>query len=166
MNKKMIYIIVAVIVVVLVVGVAGIMLLNNNGNNGNTNPTPTPTPSTVVGASTVQFNVNDTGVVYTFSAKNFNTSTVVVRVDMDLGTAGNYSYILDANQAKSWISTNGGAFTASDFTADWTTYGTMYNGFVDKIVAKGSTADFTDGTATFYCIAANPTLADSLFATS
>jgi hypothetical protein len=86
-----------------------------------------------------------------------------VRVDMDLGTSGNYSYILDAAQEKSWASVNGAAFAASTFTSDWTTYGELYNGYVDKIVATGSTSDFTSGTASIYCIAANPTLADSLF---
>jgi len=162
MNKNTIYVVVAVIVVILIVGVAAYMFLGNN-QGGTTTPTPTPAPTTIVGASTVQFNVNDSGVVYTFSAKNFNTSSVVLRVDMDLGASGNYSYILDAGQEKSWVSTNGGSFAASTFSSDWTTYGTLFNGYADKIVAHGSTSDFTEGTATIYCIAANPTLADSLF---
>ncbi len=170
LNKKTIYIVVAVLVVVIIVGVAGVLLLNNGGNT-NTNPTPTPTPTpatTIVGATTVQFSVNDTaaGVSYTFAAKNFNSSTEVVRVDMVLSADSKYSYILDASQEKSWTSTNGGAWSVSDFATDWTTYGTLFNGYVDKITAQTSLADFTDGTNSFYCIAANPTLADSLFATS
>ncbi len=170
MNKKTIYIVVAVLVVVIIVGVAGVMLLNNKGGttNPSATPTPTATPTTIVGASTVQFNVNDTaaGVTYTFAAKNFNTSTEVLRVDMKLSADSTYSYILDTAQQKSWSSTNGGAWAAGTFNTDWTTYGTLFNGYVDKIAAQSSLADFSYGTTTINCIAANPTLADSLFATS
>ena len=179
MNKKMIYIVVAVIVVVLIVGVAGVMLLSNNGNNGNTNPTPTPPPATPVSqASTLQFSVNETVtatndvVAYQYSCKNFNTSTEVVRVDMNLGAAGNFSYIVDSSAQKSWVSMdNGATWTASVFADDNTNYDAPFHAFVNKIVANGDSAvDYTYTTGTtsvsIFCIAVNPTIADSVFATS
>ncbi len=86
MNKNTMYLVVAVLIVIIVVGVAGYMLLNNGGTD-DTNATPTPGPSaTVVGASTVQFSVNETTtatgdlVGYSFACKNYNTATEVVRV--------------------------------------------------------------------------------------
>ncbi len=94
MKKSIIYAVVAVIVVVLIVGVAAVLLLNNNpGNGGGTTPTPTPTPATIVGASTVQFSVNETAngatVIYNFACKNYNSTTEEIRVDIPSDT-GNY----------------------------------------------------------------------------
>jgi hypothetical protein len=175
MNKKTLYIVVAVIVVVLVIGVAGVILLGNNG--GTTNSTPTPTPSaTVVGATSVQFSVNETTtatgdiVGYTFRCKDYNTSTEVVRVDLCISGA-NYSYILDAGQQKSYASLDGGAtWTASTFSSDWTSYGTVFNTFVDKLAAAGNINDQTYTTSTtsvsIYCTVVNGTIDNSVFATS
>jgi hypothetical protein len=175
MNKKTIYIVVAIIVVVLVVGVAGVILLGNNGST--TNPTPTPAPSaTVVGATSVQFSVNETTtatgdvVGYTFRCKDYNTSTEVVRVDLCISGA-NYSYILDAGQQKSYASLYGGAtWTASTFASDWTSYGTVFNAFVDKLAATGNINDLTYSTDTtsisIYCAVVNGTIDSSVFATS
>ena len=73
----------------------------NNGGNGGTTPTPTPSPTpapTVVDATTLQFSVTETtnGVAlnYNFAAKNVNTTTEVIRMDI-IDAAGNYSYIID-----------------------------------------------------------------------
>lgn len=174
LNKKTIYIVVVVIVVILIVGVAGVMLLNNNGNGGTTNPTASPTPSpaaTIIGANTLQFKVDDSAanVFYTYKAKNFNTSTEVLRVDMNLGASGNYSYIIDLGQGKSWSSTNAGTtWTAStDFAGDCTNYATPYYSYVAKIAEQTSTADFAySSTVAISCIAVNPSFDASVFATS
>ncbi len=177
MDKKMIYIVVAVLVVVIVVGVAGVMLLNQGGNGGTT-PTPTPAPVAVSEASAIQFSVNETTtatgdlVVYQFACKNLNTATETLRVDMDLGDAGAFSYIVDTDAQKSWVTMdNGATWSESAFADDCTTYGTLLHDFVDKLVADGDDANdltyTTDTTSiTIYCVAVDPTLADSLFATS
>jgi hypothetical protein len=173
MNKKTIYIVVAVLVVVIVVAAAGILLMNNN-NGGTTNPTPTPAPATVVGASSVQFNVNETTgtstVPYEFACKNFNTSTEIIRVDLLMGAAGNYTYVMDAHTQTSKMSTdNGTTWATSTFATDWQTYGTIFTNNVDKLVAAGNTNDltYTSGTTTvnIFCVAVNQA-ADSLFETS
>jgi hypothetical protein len=171
MNKKTIYIVVAVIVVVLIVAVAGVMLLNNGGNDGTPNTTPTPAPATVVGANTLQFSVNDSaaGVIYQYASKNFNSSTEVIRVDMNLGAAGNYSYIIDTGAQNSFVSMdNGATWTAStDFAGDCENYAAPLHTYVDAIAASGNTADLAySSTISIYCIAVNPTIADSFFATS
>lgn len=180
MNKKTIYIVVAVIVVILIVGVAGIMLLNN-GNGGTTNPTatPTPEPSVAVSAATaIQFSVNETTtasgdlVVYQFACKNLNTATETLRVDMDLGAAGKFSYIVDTGAQKSWVTMDDGVtWTESAFADDCTTYGTLMHDYIDKLIAEGDNTDdvsyTTDTTSiAIFCIATNPTLTDSLFTTS
>jgi hypothetical protein len=171
MNKKTIYIVVAIIVVVLVVGVAGVILLGNNGST--TNPTPTPTPpATVVGASALTFNVNQTTggatVTYQYTCKNFNSSTEVIRVDIPGGSSGNYSYIINAGDQTSWSNANGGAWT-KDKTFD-STFAVDFTGYANKLAAAGSINDlsYTSGsdTITIYCVAVNPTIADSLFATT
>ncbi len=172
MNKKTIYIVVAVIVVVLIVGVAGVMLLNNNGNNG-TNPTPTPTPApsaTVVGASTVQFSVNETTngaiVTYNFACKNFNTSTEVIRVDIPSST-GNYSYIINAGEQKSWSNTAGTWVKDSTFDSS---FATAFTNYTHKLATAGNTNDLTyttdTGSITIYCVTVNQSIAASVFATS
>jgi hypothetical protein len=172
MNKKTLYIVVAVIVVVLVIGVAGVILLGNNGSTTNPTPTPTPTPpATIVGANILQFVVNDSSaqLLTTYTAKNFNTSTEILRVDMNIGAAGNYSYIIDLGTQKSYASTDAGAtWTAStDFAGDCTNYATPYYAYVNKIAEQGNTADFAyTSLIQISCISVNPTIADSFFATS
>jgi hypothetical protein len=178
MNKKIIYIIVAVIVVVLIVGVAGVMLLNNGGNGNNTNPTATPTPApsiAVSNATNLQFSVNQTtnGVLvgYQYTCKNINTANEIVRIDMCL-TEGNYSYVVDLGTQKSYVSTDGGAtWTQTTFADDCTNYVTPFHTIVDKIIANGNTTadySYTENGSTYavYCIAVNPTIADSVFATN
>lgn len=179
MNKNTIYIVVAVLIVVIVVGVAGFYLLGNQGGQ-TTTPTPTPTPSVPVSdASSLQFSVNitttETGYVecYQYACKNLNTATEAVRIDMDLGDAGIYNYIVDRGTEQSWMSMDEGAtWMAGDFEDDWAIYGTLFHDYVDKLVNDGgddgSDYSYTSGGTTIdiFCIAINPTLSDSLFATS
>jgi hypothetical protein len=176
MNKKTIYLVVAVIVVVLVVGVAGVMLLNGNGGTTNSTPTPTPAPSvTVSDATGIQFSANQTteGVVvgYTYTCKNLNAADEAVRVDMCLAE-GNYSYIIDLGTQKSYASIDGGAtWTETTFADDCTNYVTPFHAIVDKLVANsnsGADYSYTDNGSTYdvYCIAVNPTIDSSIFATS
>ena len=175
MNKKTIYLVVAVLVVVIVVGVAAYVLMNQGGGS-TTTPTPTPPPATPVSeASSLQFSVNQTTddvlVGYTYSCKNFNASDEKLRVDMCL-TEGNYSYIIDLGTQKSYASMDGGAtWSETNFADDCTNYVTPFHNIVDKLIANGDTADdysYTESGSTYdvYCIAVNPTLADSLFTAS
>ena len=171
MKKNTIYIIVAVIVVILVVGVAGYYFLGNN-NGGTTNPTPTPPPATVVGANTLQFTVNQTTngatVTYQYECKNFNTSTEAIRLDILGGSAGNYSYIIDAGAKTSWSGLNGASWTQD--TSFNSQFAVDFHNYVNKLVAAGNTNDltYTSGSDTIkiYCVSVNPTLAASLFTTS
>jgi hypothetical protein len=163
MNKKTIYIIVAVLVVIIIIaGAAAYILMNNNGGGG-TNATPTPAPTsvpTVVGASTLQINVNETSsagtVTYMFSAKNMNTTTLVVRMDILGGSAGN----------------NGATWTSDDWPTDYAMVITPFNNYVTQLADNWNGSDLTytytasTGTILIYNICPNPTLPTSLFATS
>lgn len=180
MNKNMMYIVVAVVVVILVVGVAGVYLLNG-GFNGTTNPTETPTPAPsvpVAEATSIQFRVTETTtasgdvVIYQFACDDLNTATEKMRVDMDLGADGKFSYIIDTGAQKSWVTMDEGAtWTESAFADDCTAYGTLLHNFIDKLVAEnnaGADLSYTTDAASIAidCIAVNPTLEDSLFTAS
>ena len=168
------YIIVAVLVVVIIIaGAAAYVLSTNSGSSNNTSPTPTPAPASVVNASTLQFVVNETtngaNVTYNFTAKNVNTTTLVLRVDIPGGSSGNYSYILDVSQQKSWLSTdNGVTWTASVYNTDWETFGLKWYNYSNALVMwNGVDQTYTyDASTLIYCIAVNPTLPASEFATS
>jgi hypothetical protein len=183
MNKKTIYIIVAVLVVVIVVAGAGIWLMYGGG--GGTSPTPTPTPvPTVVGATTLQFNVNETtsGQLVTFQyafdnltwdGTNINMTNAVVRLDIPGGSLGNYSYIFNVAELKSWSSTdNGVTWTQDDFASDWAGWSPLFSDYLTHLVNwNGSDLTYsytaTSGsTEVIYDIRPNPTLPASLFATS
>lgn len=178
MNKKTTYIIVAVLVIVIVVAGAAAYLLMNNGGGGGTTPTPTPAP-TVVGASTLQINANVTDstgtLTYMFSAKNMNsdTSHLIVRMDI-INSAGNYTYVVDTGQEKAWLSLdNGATYTQeTDYAGDNTMVVTAFNDYVTNLEGHWNGSDltysYTSGASTIliYDICPNPTLADSLFATS
>jgi hypothetical protein len=171
LKKNMMYIIVAVLVVVIIIAGAAAYVLSTNGNSGtNASPTPTPAPAaTVVGANTLQFSVNETTngatVNYLFACKNFNTSTELIRIDIPSGS-GNYSYIIKAGEQKSY--TNQTGTWTQDSTFDPSSFATAFTNHVDKLAAQGNTNDltYTSGSSTFkiYCVAVNPTLADSFFA--
>ena len=177
MNKKTIYIIVAVLVVIIVIAGAAAYILMNNGGNGGTTPTPTPSPTpalTVVDASTLQFSVAETtnGVTlnYNFAAKNVNTTTEVMRMDI-IDTAGNYSYVIDLGTSKSSLKINDGAWSASDFNTDMS-YIVAFADYQTALVnwdGHAATYSYTAPSGASIVISAlhvNPTLADSLFATS
>jgi hypothetical protein len=172
MNKKTVYIIVAVLVVVIVVAAAGIFLMNNSGNSGETTPTVS-----VKDATSLQYSANVTNtatgtITYNFAGKNLGTSNMTIRVDLLGGELGNYSYILNAGEEKSWSNTNGGAWTAGNFTADWASWGTQWTENANELGNNWSgTGDYSytassGESITITCIAVNPTLADSLFQTS
>jgi hypothetical protein len=168
MNKRTMYIIVAVLVIVIVVaGAAAFVLLN---------PTPTPTAvASVVGATSLQFSVNETTngalVTYNFAGNNVNTSSLMLRVDIPGGSAGNYSYILSVSQQKSWDKVNDGAWTTGNYTADWETWGAAWYNYDNALVnwnGSDQTYSYTSAgsSITIFCIAVNPTIPDSTFATS
>lgn|SRR5665647_450631 len=173
MNKKTTYAIVAVVIVIVIVGVAAYALLYNNGGGTNTTPTPTPSPS-VSTSSTLQFNSNLTTqgstLEHKWAGKNIHTGNLIVRVDILGGESGNYSYILDTGQNKSWVSVNGGSWTASDFAADWSGLGAEWTDYLNHM-ANWSSGDITYQTQTgetvlLYNIVVNPTISDSTFETT
>ena len=173
MNNKTTYAIVAVIIIIIIVGIAAYAVLNNNIGAPSTTPTPTPSPG-VSTASTLQFNSNLTTqgstLEHKWAGKNIHTDNLTVRVDILGGAAGNYSYILDTGQNKSWISVNEGAWTTSDFTTDWSGLGAEWNDYVNHM-ANWSSGDvtyqaLTGETVVLYNIVVNPTIPDSTFATT
>jgi len=173
MNKNTTYIVVAVLVVVIVVGVAGYYLLANQGQQPS--PTPTPPPVTPVSeATSIQFVVNETTtatgdiVIYEFACKDLNGAAETIRVDMDLGELGSFSYIIDTGVQKSWVMMDGSTWSESDFEQDCVDYGTLFHDFVDKLIAEGdNTSDVSystdDASYAITSIATNPELDDSIF---
>jgi hypothetical protein len=179
MNKKTMYLIVAVLVIVIIVAGAAAYILMNNGNGG-TNATPTPAPTTaptVVGASSLQFTVQETTsgtspVTYDYAVKNFNASNQMLRVDIPGGAAGNYSYIIKLADSTSYLSVdNGVTWTSSDFATDATNFGTLLNNYVIELAnwnGHDATYSYTAGQISnvISALHVNPPLEDSLFATS
>ena len=179
LNKKTIYIIVAVLVVVIIVAGAGIWLMYNGGGGG-TSPTPVPT---VVGAKTLQFNVdeNTTGygvVTYAYAFANLtwdgntaNATGTVVRIDIP-SSAGNYSYIINAATYQAWNSTDSGAtWTVDDFPSVWTSQSAIFETYLTHLaswngVDSSITYTTSTSTITIYSIRPNPTLPDSMFTAS
>lgn len=177
------YSIIAVIIVVIVVAAAGVSLYGGNNNNS-TSSTPTPTatptataaPENVTGASTLQFNVNDTSSsgtsTYQFTGANLGTSNMTVRLDLTRG-ASTYTFILNAGSRQSWESVNGAAYTSGNFTSDWINYGglwsTYYNELSTNWNGSGTTHAYTASSGDsilIFNINCNPTLPASTFQTS
>ena len=176
MNKKTIYIIVAVLVIIIIIAGAAVYLLGIGGIGGQPTPTPTPTPATVVGATSLQFTVDETTsggspVTYNYAVRNFNASNEELRVDIPGGSAGNYSYIIKLSDSTSFLSLdNGVTWTASTFATD-ANFATLLNDYVTNLYnwnGQDATYTYTSGSITnaISAIHVNPTLADSLFATS
>ncbi|MCW4003527.1 MAG: hypothetical protein NWE95_06410 [Candidatus Bathyarchaeota archaeon] len=172
MNKKTIYIIVAVLVVVIVVAGAAILLMNG-GFGGEPTATPTPTPTSVVGATTLQFTVEETTngavVIYDYAVKNVNASNEIIRVDIP---AGNASYIINLGESKSFVSMdNGATWSASDFATD-SNFAVIFNDYLTNLVnwnGHDATYSFTaqgGASVVISAIHVNPPLEDSMFATS
>ncbi len=177
MNKKNMYIIVAVLVIVIIIaGVAAYVFLNNGGG-GTTNPTTTPSPTpapSVVDASTLQFKVNETTngqlVSYAFAGKNVNTTSEVLRMDILGGSAGNYSYIINLGTQKSDLKINDGAWASSDFNTD-SSYIVAFADYQTALINWTGQQSYSytapsGASIVIFDIQVNPTLNDSLFATS
>jgi hypothetical protein len=185
MNKKTIYIIVAVLIVIIVVAVAAYAVYYKGGS-GTTSPTPTPTaaPTTIVGATTLQFSVNETTkgqlVTYQYAFENLSWSgttvqetNALIRLDIPGGSSGNYSYIFNPHSEQSWSSTdNGMTWTAGHFATDWPQWSPLFNDYMTHLVSSwngGATYSYTatSGSANvIYDIKVNPTLSATFFATS
>lgn len=171
------YLIVAVLVIVIIIaGAAAYILMNNNGGGG-TNPTPTPSPTlapTVVDATSLQFSVTETtngaALNYNFAAKNVNTTSEVMRMDILGGSSGNYSYIINLGTSTSYLKVNDGAWTPSTFNTD-SNYIVAFSDYQTALINwNGHDATYTYSTASasivISAIQVNPTLSDSLFSTS
>jgi uncharacterized protein YxeA len=175
MNKKTIYIIVAVLVIIIIAAAAAYMY-TTPGGGGEATPTPTATPLTVVGATSLQFTVDETTsggspVTYDYAVRNFNASNEELRVDIPGGSAGNYSYIIKLVDSTSFLSIdNGVTWTASDFATD-AAFATFLNDYVTALYnwnGHDATYTYTSGDITnvISALHINPTLPDSMFATS
>jgi hypothetical protein len=168
------YALVSVVVIIVVVGaVVGAYMLMNNGG----------TTNTVASATSLQYNADvtyqgSTGTtVFNWAAKNMGTANMELRIDISGGASGNYTYILNDEDNTAWLATNGTwTDVSSDFTNQWNTWvgtGMAWPRNLDALSMNwNGTGDhtYTDsatGTTTrIYNVAINPTLADSLFATS
>jgi type II secretory pathway pseudopilin PulG len=162
MNRKTLYILVAVLVVVIVAAVAGVLLLNTQ-------------PVSVANATSLEFTVNvttqGTTTTLAFYGKNIGTSNLTIRLDILGGESGNWSYILDTGQEKSWNSTNNGAWESSNFTADWDFWGNSWTNLVTNLKNWSGAGDYSYTSSngdfhTIYNITVNPKLSDSLFQAS
>lgn len=165
MNKKTIYIVVAVLVVVIVVAGAGILLLNG-GDGGEPQATPTPPPS-VMDATSLQFTVEATidgeTSTTTYYAKGIGSSEAMLRIDLDLGEAGNLIYIINGAEHKAWMGM-AGEWSEAPFEETWDDWNALWAGYVENL-AHWTSGTYTseDGTVKISNITLNPTLADSLF---
>jgi len=173
MNKKMMYALVSVVVIiVVVVAVAGGYVLMNGG--GATNNVASATSLqykaevTYQGATTTQFN---------WAAKNVGATDMQLRIDISGGASGNYTYILNHGNQTAWFAVNGTwTNVSSDFTNQWNTWvgtGKRWTNDLDALAKNWSgTGEYTytdsaaGTTIRIYNVVINPTLADSLFATS
>ncbi len=150
----------------IVVGVAGYMLLNNGNNAPEATPTPTPAPN-VADATSLQFVANVTSqgqtTAYTWQGENIH-GAAMIRVDFST-----YSYILDASQEKSWISTDSGAtWTASDFATDWIAWSPQWSDYVANLEHWTGSVEYTytntvGEAIVLYSIAVNPTIDPATF---
>jgi hypothetical protein len=169
-NKKTIYIIVAILAVVIVAVAAAALLMNNDGTS---EPTPTPEPQSVADATSIQFvatdNTND--LVYDCAVRNINEVNEDVRLDMTV-EGEVYSYIIKLEDSTSFLSMDSGeTWTKTNFAED-SMYLLIVHGFIDELAENWDgqattfsyTADDTDYVISN--IKVNPTLEDSLFATS
>jgi hypothetical protein len=172
MKKSTIYIIVAVVIIIIVIG--AVVAYEYTKAPSTTSPTPTPTASPVpVGnATTLSFSANVTsgGTTITYNWKGINIHTApIVRVDF----AG-YAYIMNTTAEKSWGSTDSGkTWTASNFTADWPSWGAQWSENVNALThwdGTSATYSFTGvaqaGSVVLFNIVVNPTIPDSTFQTS
>ena len=174
LNKKTTYAIVAVVIIIIVVGIAAYAVLNNKpGETEENSPTPTAT-SSVLGANSIEFNSNLTSqgvtIQHKWAGKDIHVETPTIRLDILGGESGNYSYMLDVGQQKSFTSINGGAWTPSTYATDWTTFGAEWTDYLNHM-GHWTSGDVsytnTAGEAvTLYNIVINPTIPDSTFATS
>jgi hypothetical protein len=182
MKKSTIYIVVAVVVVIIIIAAAAAYVYYGQPGEGAT-PTPSPAP-TVVGAATLQFTVDETTngalVTYNYAMKGLmwsgntpDTSKAVIRLDIPGGEAGNYSYIINPVEQKSWLSVdNGVTWSADDFAADWTAWSVYFNEYLTQLVnydGHSETYSYTSASGSSIVISAihiNPTLDESLFAAS
>ncbi|MCW3995161.1 MAG: hypothetical protein NWE98_03305 [Candidatus Bathyarchaeota archaeon] len=173
MNKKTIYIIVAVIVIIIIVAAAAAFVFLGTGGGPSPTPTPTTTPVSVVGATSLQFTVDETTqtsggpvqVIYNYATRNFNQSNEELRVDIP---ASNYSIIVKLADSTSYRSTdNGATWTAGVFNED-VAFASLLNDYVTQLYNwNGHDATYTytvgDITNVISAIHVNPTLPDSMF---
>jgi len=166
-DKKTIYIIVAIIAII-VVAVAAVALLMNNDEA----PDTLPEPATVVGAESLQFTATEsTGAVYEFSIRGVNEADQELRVDMTID-GETYNYVIKLADQTSFMSMDGETWFASDFAEDSGIYVVMAADFIAALEEDWNGLDAQQnvtieaGDYVVSNIRVNPSLNDSLFATS
>jgi hypothetical protein len=159
--------VVIIIVAIAAVGV-GVYLVTQSGGGGGGDT------YTVANATSLQIesNVTEQGITVThkWTAKNLNTSNLMLRLDLLGGEAGNYSYILIASNQTAWSAANGVWTDASSTFNDlWSIWGTHWTNLVNELKTNWSGTgehNYTtsDGASVkVYYVSINPSLADSLF---
>jgi hypothetical protein len=176
MKKSTTYIVVAVVIVIIIIAAAAAYVYMNPSEGGATpTPTATATPLSVVGATSLQFDVQEspgteTALNYTYSTKNFNATNELLRVDIP---ASNYILVVNLEDSTSASSTDGGAtWTAGNFNED-AAFASLLNDYVTVLQndwdGHSDSVNYTNiggNSGIITAIHVNPTLEDSYFATS
>jgi acyl carrier protein len=165
-NKKTIYIIVAILAIVIVAVAAAALLMNNDDS------TPAPEVVLPADATSLKFTVTDsTGATYDVAIQNVNKDTQKLRLDMTI-EGEVYNYIIDSADTTKYamaIDNTDWMELKWDDNAEMTL--ATVNSFVEAIIEwneSGTTYSFTAGDVEYNAtnIKVNPSLDDSLFATS
>ncbi|MDR0373217.1 MAG: hypothetical protein LBI79_06650 [Nitrososphaerota archaeon] len=167
MNKKTIYLIVAVLVIILVAAAAAVLLMGNNDDSDSNT-----TPPSVVNATSLKFTATDNtnDLIYNVAVRNINEANEEIRIDMTV-EGDVFNYVIKLDGETSYMSMDDGAtWMKSDFKVD-SMYIEIVHGFIDHLEAwngTDATYSYTEGGINFVIsnISVNPTLSDSLFATS
>jgi hypothetical protein len=173
-DKKTMYIAVAALVIIIVIAGVVVYVFLYGGGGGGGGGGEEETIYTLGNATSLQYDVDLTtaGVLgtYKFAGKNLDTGDMLLRVDANpvVSEGTTYSYVMYATNQTSYTNATG-TWAEGDFTTDWTTYSTMFEGYIahdeDWTTGDGDityTDDAGNGVKV-YNIVINPTLADSVF---
>jgi hypothetical protein len=128
----------------------------------------------VEGASSLQFKVSVTSAEmgseeYTYMVKNAGTSSLMIRVEMELSSGEDMAYIINGAEQKAWVYSDGEWTDLSvAFQTYWDTWNSAWEGYRTGLVDWTGVGDWSytspngDGIR-IYDITVNPSLADSLF---
>jgi hypothetical protein len=139
----------------------------NGGNGGGTTVD-------AAGASSLQFKVSVTPAGmdsegYTYMIKNAGTSSLMMRIEMELSSGEDMAYIINGAEQKSWVYSDGEWVDLSTaFQTYWDKWNSAWEGYRTSLVDWTGVGDWSytspnGDVIRIYDIAVNPSLADSLF---